>query len=142
MERLKAHYRAIGSKTHYLQADLRENHRCHGQISKFASDMFYKSFVKPSKATIHISIPHGYKYPLVFVCTSMKQVQSYSSCINEEEADVIMKMLRKHVADGVQGVCVMSSSRSQVYIQHYAVVICQLMHQNVGRWFITFYCIM
>lgn len=93
-----------------------ENYRCHKHLLKFASDMFYKSYVEPSAITSNIKIPHGFSYPLVFVCTSMKQIGNYDYSINDTEADILMNMLSNNVTkrDVAARVCVMSSSRGQV----------------------------
>ena len=105
-------------KTLYLRAELMENYRCHKNILKFASDMFYNSCVKPSGVTAHIKVPHGFLYPLVFVCTGFDQIKGYTQNVNEREADILMRMISEHATrDGVDAACVMSSSRSQVHSQ-------------------------
>ena len=92
-----------------------ENYRCHKDILKFASQMFYMSRVKPSAVTANIKIPYGFSYPLVFVCTSMQEMRNYDACTNEVEADILMDMLNKHIQmGGVTRILVMSSSRGQV----------------------------
>ena len=115
LERLKFCYIAIGEKTQYLQTNLMENYRCHEHILKFASEMFYLSSVKHSAVTSNIKIPYGFPYPLVFICTSIKEVKNYSDCTNEAEADILMNMLSGHIKmGGVKRISVMSSSRAQV----------------------------
>ena len=95
-----------------------ENYSCHKNILKFASDMFYNSCVKPSGVTAHIKVPHGFLYPLVFMCTSFDQIKGYTQTVNEKEADILMRMISEHATrDGVDAACVMSSSRSQVHSQ-------------------------
>lgn len=116
LERLKFCYDNIGEKTRYLQANLMENYRCHKHLLKFASDMFYQSCVKPSAITSNIKVPHGFSYPLVFVCTSMKQIGNYDDSINDTEAAILMNMLSNNIAtsDRAATVCVLTSSRGQV----------------------------
>ena len=115
LERLKLRYKAIGEKTKYLQTNLMENYRCHRDILKFASDMFYMSCVKPSAVTSSITVPYGFPYPLVFVCTSMEEIGHYEGSTNQFEADILMNMLNEHlIMGGVTKISVMSSSRGQV----------------------------
>ena len=117
LERLKAHYRAIGDKTNYLQANLTENYRCHKYILKFASEMFYKSNVMRSSVTDNIHSVHGFPFPMVFVCTGSECIGNYEGTVNEKEAIILMSMLsqnQKHILK--QKICVMSSSRGQVYL--------------------------
>ena len=116
LERLKALYRSIGDKTNFQQANLMNNFRCHKLILEFASKMFYKSTVKPSPVTSHIQSPHGFSFPLVFVCTSVKEIDNYDQSVNDEEAMNLMDMLQQHIREnrGHQ-ICVMSSSRAQVH---------------------------
>lgn len=115
LERLKAHYRAIGDKANYLQANLTENYRCHKHILKFASEMFYKSSVMQSSVTDTIHSLYGFAFPLVFVCTSAEDINTYNKTVNKKEAVILMDMLSqnlKHILE--KKVCVMSSSRGQV----------------------------
>ena len=115
LERLKYRYSAIGERTQYQQANLVENYRCHKDIISFASQMFYKSCVRPSTVTSNISIPYGFSYPLVFVCTSLRQSRKCEFSSNEHEADILLNMLSENIAkSGMKMVCVMSSSRGQV----------------------------
>ena len=115
LERLKAHYKAIGKKTEILQADLKENYRCQKVILKFASDMFYRSTVRASNVTANIHPLHGFTFPLVFVCTSIEHMTNYEQTVNRGEADILIHMLGQHLEQNEGHVtCVMSSSRSQV----------------------------
>lgn len=116
LERLHTHYKAIGEMSKYLQADLTENYRCHPLILKFASEMFYKSTIKPSIITSRIPNFHGFKYPLVFVCTDIEEIESYEKSVNEKEANILMDMLDHHHREEMYmcKVCIMSSSRNQV----------------------------
>ena len=118
LERLKAHYRAIGDKTNYLQANLTENYRCHKCILKFASEMFYKSSVMPSSVTDNIRSVHGFPFPMVFICTSSECIGNYDGTVNKREAGILMSMLSQNLKHIIlrQRVCVVSSSRGQVII--------------------------
>ena len=117
LERLWAHYKTFGEKSKYLQANLTHNYRCHHLILKFASDMFYKSTVQPSSVTYTIPTCHGFPYPLVFVCTGIEEIHSYDNSVNEKEANILMKILDQQLRNEGKRikVCIMSSSRSQVY---------------------------
>ena len=115
LERLKALYQSIGDKANSHQASLMSNFRCHKLILEFASQMFYKSTVKPSHVTSHIQSPHGFPFPLVFVCTSVKDIDNYDQSVNDREAMNLMDMLQQHLNENRgRQVCVMSSSRAQV----------------------------
>ena len=116
LERLKALYQSIGAKANSHQANLMKNFRCHKLILEFASKMFYRSTVKPSHVTLHIQSPHGFPFPLVFVCTSVNKIDNYDQSVNEQEAVNLMDMLRQHHRENRgRQICVMSSSRAQVH---------------------------
>jgi superfamily I DNA and/or RNA helicase/exoribonuclease R len=117
LERLKTLYQSIGENTKSHQAYLVHNFRSHKLILEFASQMFYKSTVKPSHVTPHIQSHHDFSFPIVFVCTSIKKIGNYEQPVNVEEAKNLMNMLSQHlrVNEGRQ-ICVMSSSRAQVTV--------------------------
>lgn len=112
LERLKAHYRSIG-KADMLQANLMKNFRCHLQILKFASEMFYKSLVRPSHVTSSTQSHPNFPFPLVFVCTNKELTDHYDKAVNRDEASILMGVLRQNLMEQMK-VCVMSSSRGQV----------------------------
>ena len=116
LERLNTLYKSIGGNTKSHQADLVHNFRSHELILEFASQMFYKSTVKPSHVTPHIPCHRDFPFPIVFVCTSVKKIGNYDQPVNVEEAKNLMNMLTQHlrVNEGRQ-ICVMSSSRAQVH---------------------------
>lgn len=93
-----------------------KNFRCHQKILKFASEMFYKSLVSPSRVTSSCWSHPGFPFPLVFVCTSKEIIDHYDKAVNIDEASVLMGMLGKNleIEQEVRNVCVMSSSRGQV----------------------------
>ena len=94
-----------------------KNFRCHQQILKFASEMFYKSLVTPSHVTLSCQSHPGFRFPLVFVCTSKEIVDHYDKAVNREEASILMAELGKNLKIEQKmrrNVCVMSSSRGQV----------------------------
>ena len=97
-----------------FQANLMKNFRCHQQILKFASEMFYKSLVTPSHVTSSCWSHPGFSFPLVFVCTSKEIVDHYDKAVNRDEASIVMGMLGKNLEIEPKNVCVMSSSRGQV----------------------------
>lgn len=118
LERLQSHYKMIGDKTVTLQASLQTNFRCHEHILSFASDLFYGSHVRTSHICKRIQPHPDFPYPLVFVCSSKKEISNYESSVNEEEAVLLFNKLVELstcLPDGCKSnVCVLSSSRGQV----------------------------
>ena len=115
LERLQRHYKRIGDKASILQATLKTNFRCQEDILRFASDLFYDSSVKVSRTCSSIQPHPEFPYPLVFVCTSDKELRTYENTVNQKEADLLMNLLVDHSRHNrTRNVCVMSSSRGQV----------------------------
>lgn len=90
LERLFSHYKATDyasmTKTH--TSSLLTNYRCHPSILMLASSLFYEcTLLSQNKREAHPKAP----YPLVFLCTSVRQVE-FSNCSpeNEEEAKVLI----------------------------------------------------
>ena len=115
LERLQRHYKTFGDKASILQATLQTNFRCQEDILRFASELFYNSSVKVSRISKSIQPHPEFPYPLVFVCTSDKELRNYENTVNEKEADLLMNLLMDHIRQNkTKNVCVMSSSRGQV----------------------------
>ena len=90
LERLYSHYKTINSasmtKTH--TSSLLTNYRCHASILMLASSLFYEcTLLSQNKREAH---PKA-SYPLVFLCTSVRQ-NGFSNCSpeNEEEAKLLI----------------------------------------------------
>ena len=90
LERLYSHYNATYSasmtKTH--TSSLLTNYRCHASILMLASSLFYEcTLLSQNKREAHPKAP----YPLVFLCTSVRQ-DDFSNCPpeNEEEAKLLI----------------------------------------------------
>ena len=109
LERLQHYYEKIGDRTNILQATLRTCFRCQEHILKFASKLFYDSHV-------NVNQPHPeFPYPLVFVCTSDREIWNSDASVNQEEANLLMKhLMDDSKRDKIRNVCVLSSSRGQV----------------------------
>ena len=115
LERLQDHYEKFGDRAKVFKATLQKNFRCQQDILKFSSDLFYNSSVKVSHTCLK-RCPHPvFSYPLVFVCTSAKELRHYEQNVNQDEAALLMDMLTNGKQNKTRSVCVMSSSRGQVW---------------------------
>ena len=116
LERLQDRYEKFGDRTNVFKATLQKNFRCQKDILKFASDLFYNSSVKVSHTCLKICPHPDFSYPLVFVCTSIKELRHYEQNVNQDEAALLMDTLMKNLKQKeTRSVCVMSSSRRQVW---------------------------
>ncbi len=90
IERLFSYYKTINyastTKTH--TSSLLTNYRCHPSILMLASSLFYEcTLLSQNKREAHPKAP----YPLVFLCTSVRQ-NEFSNCSpeSEEEAKILI----------------------------------------------------
>ena len=97
LERLFSHYKAIkhASMTETHTSSLLTNYRCHPSILMLASSLFYEcTLLSQNKREAHPKAP----YPLVFVCTSVRQ-DGFSNCSpeNEEEAQLLITKMIEYI---------------------------------------------
>ena len=114
LERLQHCYREK-IYTKFSQATLQTGFRCQKDILSLASELFYSSSVKVSDTCLSINPHQEFPYPLLFVCSSDKNIRNSDESVNQNEADLLMKILRSDFEQNkINNVCVMSSSRGQV----------------------------
>ena len=113
LERLHTLYGKLGKVTRDHCATLVTNYRCHQGILELAEKLFYKSLScnVPSSAA-HSAAP----YPLLFFCSSIDdKVQSVDSTMNEQEAEITLRLVAKFAKGWpMWEMCLMSTTRTQV----------------------------
>ena len=123
LERLQNHYKKIGDQATILQATLQTNYRCHMDILKFVSQIFYNSSVKESPKTKKIKSHPDFPFPLVFICSSKEEIKNYEFNMNLKEAQLLLSTLEEVLTrwqeadkniDVWSSSCMLSSSRGQV----------------------------
>ena len=123
LQRLHEQYKKIGETTNSLLT----NYRSHSGLLMLPSSLFYGSTLQccvPDSS----SHPHA-PYPLVFVCSSIKQTVACNvGSTDQTEAEVLVEQIKKYVKDfwptTVWGsrddppgkVCIMTPSPAQVHV--------------------------
>ena len=91
---------------------LRNNYRCHADLLKLSSDLFYQASLKPC-GKIDVVAP----YTLRFICSSL-DTNPASLSENEKEAKIIIReveiLLCTSKKVNASSVCIMSPSQRQV----------------------------
>ena len=112
-ERLHTLYGKLGGVARDHCATLVTNYRCHHGILELAEKLFYKSLkCNVPDSTAHPDAP----YPLLFYCSSIDdKVQSVDSTMNEQEAEIVLKLVAKFAKKWpTYQMCLMSTTRTQV----------------------------
>ena len=137
LERLQDLYRNIGDRiTTHVQATLQTNYRCHIGILKFASELFYNSFVtvKESQKSKEIKSHPNFSCPLLFICSTNEEIKHYELNKNINEAQLLLNTLYNILTqwqkadknmDVWNGVCILSSSRGQVSTNYCCIAYAQ-----------------
>lgn len=128
LERLHKLYKDIGKVTEGYSSSLLTNYRCHSGILMLPSNLFYASTLqcRVNDSESHHLAP----YPLLFYCSSFRNVTSHSKSTDEEEAkallDVVLKFCsswpkgdwgEKPTRENLRKLCIMSPSPNQVRCQ-------------------------
>ena len=120
LERLHGQYINFGEPAEKHLANLLTNYRSHSGILMLPSSLFYGSTLQCRAR----DKPHPLaKYPLQFVCTSLKQVKSNAHSIDQLEAEILLKQVKTFVdkwpeklweEKNLAKICIISSSADQV----------------------------
>lgn len=122
LERLQDLYQQCGGNALEHMVSLNTNYRCHKEIVKIPSELFYESKIKirPQSASAH---PQA-KYPLVFVCSALTMGVD-NKCEANVEANVLLRQLENFVVlnwpdswgeKDLSKICLVTASRTQVLI--------------------------
>ena len=76
----------------HIMAKLFYNYRCHPDILKMLSDLFYSSSLKWNELNSIPGTHHKYRFPLVFICTEIDS-QVKSEIQQQKEAKVIAEVV-------------------------------------------------
>ena len=92
---------------------LRNNYRCHADLLKLSSDLFYEASLEPC-GKIDVVGP----YALRFICSCL-DTNPASLSVNEKEAKIIIREVEKLLCTNkkvdANNICIMSPSQRQVY---------------------------
>ena len=133
LERLLLHYQGMGDIASNHHITLVTNYRCHPDILELSGSLFYETPLKPPEDKAPPKLHPDYSTSFVFVCSSYcEKVEETNKNTNEEEAIIILDKLkelsekwpyREWGDRDLFKACIMSPSRSQVYIIYNAVLI-------------------
>lgn len=119
LERLHNKYdKAKDLLSESCSATLLTNYRCHSSILMLPSSLYYQSsLLSRADSTTHHLAP----FPLTFVCTDIEQEFQTIEGANEQEADALIKQVKKYLGDWpeqwkarTKKVCIMTPSPKQV----------------------------
>ena len=112
LERLHTTYQKSGTTAKKYAVTLRNNYRCHADLLKLSSDLFYEASLKPC-GKIDVVAP----YTLRFICSCL-DTNPASLSKNEKEAKIIIREVEKLLCTNkkvnASSVCIMSPSERQV----------------------------
>ena len=90
LERLHSHYSELGEKAQGHTVELKTNYRCSGEIMKVPNQLFYGGSITACPVN---AAPHPcFKYPLVFVCSSLTKNVDY-----ELEAKILLRIVHEKI---------------------------------------------
>ena len=113
LERLHRLYSKHRLLSDNYTASLIRNYRCVPEILMLPSNLYYES-------SLHCEVPNSKDswYPLQFICSSVKDIDS-SSDSSTEEAKIVFNEVKKYVNwHGPCRVCIVSPSSTQVRIKN------------------------
>lgn len=125
LERLHAYYASseINSVANEYSVSLLTNYRCHNGILMLPSSLFYGSTLQCRAEQMAHPLA---QFPLQFICSSIKRMESNLQGKDEHEAQVLLEQVAKYVNNNwpshlwgqqcLESICIMTPSADQVQL--------------------------
>ena len=89
LQRLHEHYGSCGNSQNIVT--LTTNYRCHPEILNLVGKLFYNSDLKWNDDEVCPAHHRRFKYPLIFVCSSIDEDVTSPGDSSKSEADIIVQ---------------------------------------------------